>query len=342
MAPRIRALTGLVAALLLACLTFVNASAEPAGLRFADVSEHQGAINWAAYGAARDAVIVRAHSGWRADYRWAANRAGAEANVKVVGFYQYLVLGRDAVAQADDFVRTVGHLEPNEFAVVDVEEGFGDQSARVQAWLDRVDSKLGGHAWVYTYVGFLSRIRIPKGRTVWMAAYQSRPPAVAFDVWQHSSNGTFPGIAGRTDSNVFPGDLDGLQALAGVRPAVQHARFPNAVAGALVPTGGSWVAGADGGVAAFGAPFFGSLPALGVHPNAPIVAIVPAGPGGYWLVGRDGGIFAFGTAPAVTPYAPLVDVEYARGDRAIVGAQLHDGVLTLIADDGATYDFRVG
>jgi len=45
------------------------------------------------------------------------------------------------------------------------------------------------------------------------------------------------------------------------------------------------------------APYYGSLPGLGITPDAPIVGISasPDG-GGYWLVGADGGVFAFGDA----------------------------------------------
>jgi hypothetical protein len=60
---------------------------------------------------------------------------------------------------------------------------------------------------------------------------------------------------------------------------------------------GYWLAGADGGVFAFGgAPFDGSMG--GTRLRAPIVGIATAGGGkGYWLAGADGGVFAFGGAP---------------------------------------------
>jgi hypothetical protein len=60
---------------------------------------------------------------------------------------------------------------------------------------------------------------------------------------------------------------------------------------------GYWLADATGGVQAYGVPFDGSLPGLGVKPAAPIVglAATPDG-GGYWLVGSDGGVFGFGDA----------------------------------------------
>ena len=60
-------------------------------------------------------------------------------------------------------------------------------------------------------------------------------------------------------------------------------------------SGGYWVATADGGVWAYGAPFFGSM---GASPlNAPVVGIAATpDDGGYWLVASDGGVFAFGDA----------------------------------------------
>ena len=79
---------------------------------------------------------------------------------------------------------------------------------------------------------------------------------------------------------------------------------------AVSPKGGHlWLVGNDGGVFApqvfafhvqvptVQAPFYGSLPGLGVIPKAPIVGISasPDG-GGYWLLGADGGVFAFGDA----------------------------------------------
>lgn len=62
------------------------------------------------------------------------------------------------------------------------------------------------------------------------------------------------------------------------------------------PQGGHIVVGVDGGVFAYdGAPFFGSLPGLGV--SAKIVGgDWTQDGGGYWLMGHDGAIFSFGNA----------------------------------------------
>jgi hypothetical protein len=63
----------------------------------------------------------------------------------------------------------------------------------------------------------------------------------------------------------------------------------------------------DGGLFAFNAGYFGSIPGLGLlpagspagtkHLNAPIVGMVPSTTGqGYFMVASDGGVFAFGDA----------------------------------------------
>ncbi len=61
---------------------------------------------------------------------------------------------------------------------------------------------------------------------------------------------------------------------------------------------GYWEVGTDGGVFTFGnAGYYGSLPGLGVSPDAPVVGMARTSDSkGYWLVGADGGVFAFGDA----------------------------------------------
>jgi hypothetical protein len=99
------------------------------------------------------------------------------------------------------------------------------------------------------------------------------------------------------------------------------------------PLGEGLVAlGADGGVfAVLGAPFLGSVPALGVRPSHAIIAVaVTTDSRGYWLVGADGGVFAFGDAPylgslpalGVVPAAPIVDIVASPGGSGywLVGA----------------------
>jgi hypothetical protein len=58
---------------------------------------------------------------------------------------------------------------------------------------------------------------------------------------------------------------------------------------------GYWEVASDGGVFAFGAPYYGSMG--GSRLNKPIVAlVVTPDNNGYWEIAADGGIFSFGDA----------------------------------------------
>ena len=97
-------------------------------------------------------------------------------------------------------------------------------------------------------------------------------------------------------------------------------------------TGGYWLVAADGGVFAFGAPFYGSAGAL--HLVAPIVGMAATPDGrGYWLVASDGGIFAYGDAGFSGSMGgrPL--------NRAIVGMAAAPRGYWLVAADGGVFAF---
>ena len=117
--------------------------------------------------------------------------------------------------------------------------------------------------------------------------------------------------------------------------AVGNANAPVVTIAATPDGGGYWLAGADGGIFAYGdAPFLGSAGAL--HLNAPVVGMAAApGGGGYWLVARDGGIFTYGSAPfwgsaGGTPLnAPIVGMV----------ATPDGGGYWLVASDGGVFSY---
>jgi hypothetical protein len=173
----------------------------------ADVSEFQ-TVDWAKYGAANPAVIVRAHNGWRADNKWAANLAGARKFCQWRGFYQYLPASVDPRRAARDFAATVGPMLPGEVAILDLEEGAGDQTARRTAWLDELHAAV---EWTYSGLYF-ARQHLPGVTLDWVAAYQATEPAGVHTLWQHTNKATFAGI-GVCDGNTFNGTLTDLIAL---------------------------------------------------------------------------------------------------------------------------------
>jgi hypothetical protein len=189
-------------------------------LNLADVSEFQGTVNWPAYGAANPAVIVRAAvSYWsttqnkvvyRADNAWQLNRIGSRANCKVRGFYTYLCAQADPVVAAQQFAATVGPMYPGEIAIVDIEEGAGDQRARRQKFLDTLHASV---EWTYSGL-YYARAHLPGVPLEWLAAYQGTAPADAHILWQNTDKASYPGIAQPCDSSVFVGNINDLLILA--------------------------------------------------------------------------------------------------------------------------------
>jgi GH25 family lysozyme M1 (1,4-beta-N-acetylmuramidase) len=157
-----------------------------------------------------DGQIDRNIDGFRA--------AGADA----LGLYCYLVAGQDPVAQAEMFARVVlahAGLRANEFVVCDDEEGAGDQSGRVDAFLDRCDASLresaGQDAW-YSGLSFSITHNLPAARGHrWVAAYGAPEPSAPHDLWQFTDRQSLPGIAGPCDASVFHGSIADFLALIG-------------------------------------------------------------------------------------------------------------------------------
>lgn len=106
--------------------------------------------------------------------------------------------------------------------------------------------------------------------------------------------------------------------------------------------GGYALVGPDGGVfCEDGAPFFGSLPGIGVVPNLPVVGMAwTLDGGGYWLVSADGGVYAFGNAPSRGSYHSLDPVHKNDPSRRFIGIFARDdGRYTIVGTKQEKYDF---
>lgn len=188
-------------------------------LVFADVSEWQGDIDWAAYGAQNQAVIVRAAYGsGHVDTKWDQNIAGALAHCRAVGVYLYFVASQPLQPQIDVFVRLTQSLPPDArariVAIVDLEEGdpatvmrLGDQ------WVAGVHAAIGGTEWEYSFLAFIRQAG--RNGVDWLAAYQNGEPTEAHKLWQCTDKHQFAGIASPCDASVFHGSIDDLLALIG-------------------------------------------------------------------------------------------------------------------------------
>ena len=185
-------------------------------LALADVSEFQKAIDWAAYGAANPAVVVRVHNGWRPDNNAQPNIAGARRSCPWRGWYQYLPASVDPVKAAHAFQTTLGPTLPGEVMILDLEAGIGDQRARRQAWLDALQDPI---EWTYSGLSF-ARTHLPGVRVDWIAAYQQAEPTDAHTLWQNTNARRFAGIPAPCDGSLFNGTLAQLQALTNSPPEV--------------------------------------------------------------------------------------------------------------------------
>lgn len=213
-------------------------------LRIPDLSEWQGQVDWASLlRGGYPAAIIRVYNGHRADKQFARNRAQAHENgVRTLGLYAYLVDGVDVEQQAREFVALVGHLQPGEWPIIDY-EASGLQPADASAWIRYVAGALhGSEPWLYTgeYIYRTQHldkaIALPAKRT-WLAAYGAHEPDEGHALWQYTSHGTVPGVAGNVDLSVFHGTVDQLAALTHAAPAPSPAPGPTSHPRYPFPTG---------------------------------------------------------------------------------------------------------
>ena len=152
-------------------------------------------------------------------------------NFDAVGYYNRLNAERDPAQQAREFIDVVGELRDNEFPILDLEDGTGNQVPRAEAWFDVVDDWAGFMASLYSGAYFMrdnlgGTARWGK-RPLWVADYTDSgkpnmneatlPDLLATcDWWQFSCTHHFPGLPNGVDANIFYGT--GQEFLARVRP----------------------------------------------------------------------------------------------------------------------------
>ena len=205
-------------------------------IQFADISEHQANIDADAYLRETRVIVCRTHNGYRTDHQMPGRMAYLRGKpFTALGWYIYLAEDRDPAQQAREFVKTIGSLRENEFAVVDHEEGSGDQIARCEQALKVVDdwssiktTLYGGAAFVHAHLGGVDRWKRP----LWLASYpNSYSPNTSLyprgaEFWQYSDRARFGGLPSGVDGNYYARSAD--EFLAMVRGAVptQPSRQP--------------------------------------------------------------------------------------------------------------------
>lgn len=193
-----------------------------------DVSNNQGQIDWAAVaGSGVEFAIAKAAEGTGfLDRFFAGNWAAMKANGLVRGAYHFSrPSSTGAVAEAEFFLACLNHaggLEPGDLVVLDLEDpdSGGDLSGWTLQWLQHVHAAVGFKPILYSGRYYLQDhgVAVPAiaEYPLWLAAYQTDmpanvPPWPTYLIWQYSSSGSVPGVAGDCDMDTVY-DLNELRA----------------------------------------------------------------------------------------------------------------------------------
>ena len=183
-----------------------------------DVSKWQGNIDWAQASSAVSFAIIRC--GFRGssgniavDPKFAQNIQGAKAHGVRVGVYFYSIAMNEAqaVEEASLAVQQVSQYGGVSLPIyIDMEDSrqkslsTAERDAIVMAFCRTVQNS-GYSAGVYANKNWLTNYLTPSsygGISIWVAQYNTQCTYKGrYDIWQYSSKGSIPGIAGNVDLN---------------------------------------------------------------------------------------------------------------------------------------------
>ena len=201
----------------------IDGGGAASGTVICDVSQNQGRIDWDRLAPELAYVVIKASGKYANadDDEYARNVAGAVAHGVPFHVYCYLYCLTEAEARRDAglFYRTVaagGHWPL--FWVLDLEAGWGAPdrdvpklAAAFEAELRRLCREEGpGEIRVAAYVAqekyYHWALDYDGYAYLWIPGYGERyRPPMPCDVWQYTSDGRLPGIAGRVDLDVLTG-----------------------------------------------------------------------------------------------------------------------------------------
>lgn len=175
-----------------------------------DVSEHQGVINWETVKNNVDGVILRCGYGddiiSQDDVQWQRNIQECERLGIPRGAYLYSYADTDAHAQSE-LKHLLRLLKGHTFQLpiyLDCEQNGTQWYAPTACRIVCEGLKAAGYTpGVYANLNWWNNyLTGVTAYTRWVAQYNSHCDyAGSYDIWQYSSNGSVPGIAGRVDMN---------------------------------------------------------------------------------------------------------------------------------------------
>lgn len=190
----------------------------PNNIKLIDVSRHQGSIDWQLVGKSgvKGAYVKATEGVGYIDPMFRRNAVGAAAVGLKVGYYHYArpETGNSAKAEAEAYLDTIRGMNPSLPHVLDVEGaaaniGKDRLSDWVADWLTAVTGYAGQKVMIYTGASFAKSYLLGAklaGYPLWVAHYDAERPMSGptwdrWAMWQYTSGGSVPGIAGRVDMN---------------------------------------------------------------------------------------------------------------------------------------------
>lgn len=201
-----------------------------------DVSHHQNEVDWhAVRSAGIEFVFIKATEGTTfVDPKFKHNwRAAKEAGL-IRGAYHFFRTRSPLEGNIANIANTVEKLEPGDLPIaldLEIPNQWSElESARrldlIQRWLDGVCDFFGGtmRPFVYLSPNFASEILASPAflgaYPLWLAHYTTAPqprvpqPWTDWTFWQHTNQGSVPGIKGNVDLNWFNGTRQQLMSYA--------------------------------------------------------------------------------------------------------------------------------
>jgi GH25 family lysozyme M1 (1,4-beta-N-acetylmuramidase) len=191
-----------------------------------DVSHWQGTIDWDEVwqNSVQEFAYVRIGDGLGTDTQFERNWAEARRVGLLRGAYHFFRPDEDPQAQAEHFLQRVndaGGFEPDDLpSVLDIEVDGGlaawEIEDGIQIWVEAVQAFTGKVPVIYTGSYFWDDRGLGtqfSTHPLWTAHYTGNPcPLISsawssWTLWQFTSSGAVPGIAGNVDLNRFDGDI---------------------------------------------------------------------------------------------------------------------------------------
>jgi lysozyme len=191
-----------------------------------DVSHFQGDVDWPTVKATgvSFAFAKATESTGTVDPMFKTNwQAMKDAGI-LRGAYHFFHPEKDATAQANNFIQTVGPLAPEDLPpVLDLEITDGATGSAivqgVETWLTLVSQQMGRVPMIYVTASYWNEYMTGdfSNYLLWVANYDVSKPKLPngwsdWNFWQHSKSGSVNGISGDVDLDYFNGTFEELLA----------------------------------------------------------------------------------------------------------------------------------